>query len=217
VKKDGHGVSTDTGDDVSMMTSKAGGRPRMNSKGELHCFHWGAADHWAYECSELMGEQQGQLQMNVEAYDIGGEAQEEGHQLLNVALAQGGALLDNRAYLDRCLTVTAFKNNKYLMGVKEVHEGIKINCKAGAVVTNLRGSYGRLKVWYLPDGIANIFSMHELEQLYQITYNSWDGFYVMHTPQGEVRFHKDEQGLPFIDLDKSDKDAEILLVQLVEA
>ncbi len=32
-----------------------------------------------------------------------------------------------------------------------------------------------------------------------------------------MRFHKDEQGLPFIDLNKSDKDVVILLVQLVEA
>jgi hypothetical protein len=78
--------------------------------------------------------------------------------------------------------MTAFKNDKYLTGVKKVREGIKINCNAGAVVTNLRGSYGRLKVCYLPDRIANIFSMHKLERLYHITYDSWDGFYVMHTP-----------------------------------
>ena len=110
-----------------------------------------------------------------------------------------------------------FKNDKYLMGVKEVRERIKINCNAGAVVMNMRGSYGILKVWYLPDSIANIFSMHKLEQLYRITYDSWDEFYVMHTPRGEVRFHKDKQGLPFINLNKSDKDAAILLVQLVEA
>jgi hypothetical protein len=32
-----------------------------------------------------------------------------------------------------------------------------------------------------------------------------------------VRFNKDKQGLPFIDHDRSDKDAAILLVQLVEA
>ncbi len=57
--------------------------------------------------------------------------------------------------------------------------------------------------------------MHKLEQLYRITYDTWDGFYVMHTPRGEVRIHKDKQELPFINLNKSDKDAAILLVQLV--
>ena len=59
--------------------------------------------------------------------------------------------------------MTVFKNNKYLTGVKEVRERIKINCNAGAVVMNMRGRYGILKVWYLPDRIANIFSMHKLE------------------------------------------------------
>jgi hypothetical protein len=85
-------VSTVTGDDVSTMTGKLGDGPRTNSKGESHCFHCRAANHWAYKCPELTGEQQGQLQMNVEALDDGGEAQKEGHQLINVALAQGGAL-----------------------------------------------------------------------------------------------------------------------------
>ncbi len=157
---------------MSTMTKKSGDRPRTNSKGELHCFHCRAADHWAHKCPELTREQQGQLHMNLEAQDDGREAQEEGHQFLNVALAQGGALPYNGAYLDRCSTLMAFKNYKYLMGVKEVREWIKMNCNMVAVVTNLRGSYGSLKVWYCPDGITNIFSMHELERLYRITYNS---------------------------------------------
>ena len=42
------------------------------------------------------------------------EGQSQGHQLLNVTLAQGRALPDNRAYLDGCSTVTAFKTDKYL-------------------------------------------------------------------------------------------------------
>jgi hypothetical protein len=63
------------------------------------------------------------------------------------------------------------------------------------------GTYRNLKVWYIPDGIANIFSMHELEKKYRITYDSWEGHYVVHTPKGEVNFHKDEQGLSYIELD----------------
>ncbi len=56
------------------------------------------------------------------------------------------------------------------------------------VATNLRGTFGGINVWYLPDGIANIFSMHELEWSYRIMYDSWEGFYVVHTPKGELRF-----------------------------
>ena len=29
--------------------------------------------------------------------------------------------------------------------------------------TNEVGDYGTMNVWYIPDGIANIFSMNELE------------------------------------------------------
>jgi hypothetical protein len=68
----------------------------------------------------------------------------------------------------------------------------------------------------VPKGIANIFSMHELECLYYITYNSWVGYYVVHTPRGEVKFHKDKQGLPYISLDESDEEAAVLLIQMME-
>ena len=57
--------------------------------------------------------------------------------------------------------------------------------------------------------------MPELEKLYRITYDSWEGYYVVHTEHGEVRFYKDEQGLPYIDLTKSDENAATLLVQNV--
>jgi hypothetical protein len=191
-KKDG--TSNGSGrEDMSTMTGKLGDGPRTNSKGESHCFHCGAANHWAYECPELTGDQQGQLHINLQAQDnAGGDKEGEGHQLLNITLAQGGALPDNRAYLDGCSTVTTFKNDKYLKGVKKVREGIKIICNAGLVTTNFKGNYGRLKVWYVPKGIANIFSMHKLKRLYCITYDNWDGYYVVHTPWGEVKFHKDK-------------------------
>ena len=45
--------------------------------------------------------------------------------------------------------------------------------------------------------------MHKLESLYRITYVSWAGYYVVHMPKGEVRFHKDKQNLPYLDLEES--------------
>ncbi len=61
-------------------------------------------------------------------------------------MGQGGALPDNRAYLDGCSTVTAFKTDKYLREIKTVPGGIKINCNVGVVSTNQMGTYGNLKV-----------------------------------------------------------------------
>jgi hypothetical protein len=82
--------------------------------------------------------------------------------------------------------------------------------------THRMGSYGNLKVWYLPEGIANVFSMHELEKLYRITYNSWMGHRMVHTPKGAVNFYKDKQGLPYIDLDGTGEEAAIMLLQRVQ-
>ena len=191
-----------------------------NSRGDSHCYNCGGTDHWAYECPQLSSEQQAQLHMAVkgnEEAEEEHEGQSQGHQLLNVTLAQGGALPDNRAYLDGCLTVTAFKTDKYLKEIRTVCRGIKINCIAGAVSTNQMGRYGSLKVWYIPDGIVNIFSMHELEKKYRITYDSWEGHYVVHTPKGEVKFHKDEQGLPYIELNGvGGHEAAVLLLQDIQ-
>ena len=71
-----------------------------------------------------------------------------------------------------------------------------MNCNAGSIKTNRKGKYGRVEAWYMPKGIANIFSMNEIEKLHRFTYYSIDGYYVVHTDKGPVCFHKDEQGLP---------------------
>jgi hypothetical protein len=142
------------GGDISTMTGGSGGDgARTNSQGDSHCYNCGGMDHWAYKCPQLTNEQQAQLHMNIEGNEEVGEQEQEGHQLLNVMLVQGGALPNNRAYLDGCLAVTAFKTNKYLQKIKTVPGGIKINCNAGAVSTNRMGTYGNLKVWYITMGL----------------------------------------------------------------
>ena len=154
--------------------------------------------------------------MNLEAQEESTqESAKKAQQLFNVTLAQGGELPDNRVYLDECSDVIAFKNDKFLKSIKMKARGVKINCNVGAITisTNKRGQYGNLKVWYLPDGIANIILMHELKLLYRITYGSWAGYYVVHTPKGEVRFYKDEQGLPYLDLKESSQGGTLLLMQ----
>jgi hypothetical protein len=205
---------------VSTMTGGSRGErvKKMNNRGDSHCYNCGSADHWAKECPQLTNKQQVQLHMNLEGNeDVEKQEHQEGHQLLNVTMVQGGALPNNRAYLDGCSTVTAFKTDKYLHEIKTLPGGIKINCNTGAVPTNQMGTYRNLKVWYIPDGIVNIFSMHKLEKKYCITYNSWEGHYVVHTPKGEVNFHKDEQGLPYIKLDgPTGRKAAMMLLQSMQ-
>ncbi len=188
--------------------------PRTNQAGDSHCYNCGKTDHWAYECPDLTVEQQAQLHMHIEAKGEGPEEPQEGHQLLNVSLVQGDALPDNQACLDGCSTVTDFKTDKYLKGIRTLPHGIKINCNTGAVVMKQMGLFGQMNVWYIPNGIANIFLMYELEKHYRITYDNWDGYYVVHTPRGKVEFHKDKQGLPYNDLDGSAQEVATMLMQM---
>jgi hypothetical protein len=69
--------------------------------------------------------------MTLEGLEGDDKRQEEARQLMLVTLAQGALLPDNRAYLDGCLTVTAFKLKKHFKEVREHDGGIKINCNAG--------------------------------------------------------------------------------------
>jgi hypothetical protein len=127
--------------------------------------------------------------MTLEGLEGDDKRQEEARQLMLVTLAQGALLPNNRAYLDGCSTVTAFKSKKYLKEVREHDGGIKINCNAGLVVKNLMGKYRSINAWYIPEGIANIFSMHELEKKHWIMYISWEGFNAVHTTSGPVKSH----------------------------
>ncbi len=49
---------------------------------------------------------------------------------------------------------------------------------------------------------------------YRITYDSWEGYYQVHTLSLTVKFHIDEQSLPYIDLDGSAREAASMLVQV---
>ena len=69
----------------------------------------------------------------------------------------------------------------------------------------------------MPKGIANIFSIKEIEKLHLITYVSIDGYYVVHTDKGTIYFHKDEKGLPYINIYVSVYDVATTLVQMVHS
>ena len=108
--------------------------------------------HWVSDFPHLEEEQQAQLQMNVRAA-VTQEKEEETEEAvgcLQVLLLQGPegqcGLNKNRVYLDSCLTVTTFKNTRHLSNIKEADHLLRVNCNAGAVVTNKKGKFGTLKV-----------------------------------------------------------------------
>ena len=123
-----------------------------------------------------------------EAANKGNEYAKEkgGFMRIQVAMLQGKELPSNRTYLDNCSTVTAFKTAKYIHNIKTKKKGMQVNCNAGSIKTNRKREYGRVGTWYMPKGITNIFFMNEIEKLHRITYNSIDGYYMVHTDKGPV-------------------------------
>ena len=107
------------------------------------------------------------------------------------------------------------KNKQFLKNLRNAEQDLSVSCNAGVAKASQLGNLGEMESWYMPDGIANILSQHQVEQKYRVTYDSWDGFYVVHHPKGPVKFCKDHQGLPFIDMTDSSHEAAILLVQTV--
>ena len=95
----------------------------------------------------LLEEQQSQLQMNIvvedEAADKGNEYAKEkgGFMVIQVSMLQGKELPINRAYLDNCSTVTAFKTTKYIRNIKTPIKGMQVNCNAGSIKTSRKGEY----------------------------------------------------------------------------
>jgi hypothetical protein len=55
-----------------------------------------------------------------------------------------------------------------------------------------------------------------MDKHYHISYDSWEGYYIVHTERGEVRFYKEEHGLPYIDLDKLGCNTAIMQLQSME-
>ena len=178
----GRSGGTGRGNATTVSTiSEEGIVARSNRNGETHLFHCGEEGHWANMCPLLLEEQQSQLQMNIvledEAANEGKEDSKEkvGFMGIQVAMLQGKELPSNGAYLENCSTVTAFKFAKYICNIKAQKKVMQVNCNARSIKTNRKGEYGRVEAWYIPKGIANIFSMNEIEKLHRITYESIDG------------------------------------------
>ena len=103
--------------------SKEGSVARSNQNGQTHCFHCGEEGYRANMCPLLLEEQQSQLQVNIVVYDEASDEEDEdakekdGFMGIQVAVLQWKELTRNRAYLDNCFTVIAFKTAKYIYNI----------------------------------------------------------------------------------------------------
>jgi hypothetical protein len=165
-RRTGAGDATTGAEDAASMgrSTLSSGRVRTNNAGDSHFYHCGGEDPWANECLLPF-----QVHMTLEGSKVDELGAQTAHQFFHASMVQGEELPDCQAYLDGCLMVMAFKSKKHLSNICTVASGAKINCNAGNLKTNQQGDYGTMSVWFIPEGIANIFSMNKLEKKYRIT------------------------------------------------
>ena len=73
---------------------------------------------------------------------------------------------------------------------------MQVKCNAGSIKTNQKGEYGQVEACYIPKGIANIFSVNEIEKLHRINYDSIYGYYVVHKDKVLYIFTRTSKAFP---------------------
>jgi len=93
---------------------------------------------------------------------------------------------------------------------------LTLYCNAGKAIINKKGDLeGYGTVWYHPDGIANILSLHNVQKKYKVTYNSTQGNgFVVHKVYGnDPVFMPSNKGLFYSDVKN---DAAHVLINTVD-
>ena len=120
--------------------------------------------------------------------------------------ANGGRIPKEWILLDSQSTTDAFSNPDLLKDIHEVRGSLTIHTQAGRTVTKLRGTVpGYGKVWYCPDGIANILSLAHVAKTRVVTFDSTNGSQFLVTKaDGTTRiFQQSEHGLYYYDMRNS--------------
>ncbi len=79
---------------------------------------------------------------------------------------------ETHLYLDTCATFSQVISEAHLSDVQRSQTGLLAYCNTCTTIMHMFKFLGKIKVWVNPEGLANILSFHELEQLHQIKYDT---------------------------------------------
>ena len=75
--------------------------------------------------------------------------------------------------LDNTSTEDVFSNPSLVWNIQSTNQTLHILCATGTTYTNYIADFpGYRTVWILPNGFANILSLQQMKQCYQVTYDS---------------------------------------------
>ena len=126
-------------------------------------------------------------------------------------IPQSWVLLDNQS------TVDVFCNSDLLDDIHDSDHPLAIHCNAGIAWAHQRGTLpGYNEVWFYPNGIANILSLHNVLHRFRVTLDTQRGkYFTVHGLAGkDSRFTVSESGLFFYDT--SANESGMALVTTVE-
>jgi len=110
-----------------------------------------------------------------------------------------------KLYLDSCASYHSCISEWALRDIHEVEKALNGHCNAGVACHKRMGYYGPFKMWFNPNGIANLLSLPQLEEEGWVvsyhTKNDW----VLTDPTGEIKltFKRDTgvaSRMPYIDM-----------------
>ena len=91
---------------------------------------------------------------------------------------------EKRLYLDSAATYHSMFQRWHLNNIRQVDTVLRGNCNAGITTTSTKGQLGVFNMWLNKNGIANLFSILQLEADDFWVTCDMDMEWVVYTPQG---------------------------------